>query len=134
MCQAYEGEARFYRAIGGMASQRGFEDKLNGKPMNYDGSMWREDYGHGYRCAEEGILPCSVEDALGLDDYDAKFICPACGKKVSRYSRKKDGADHDFGFPCDGSNPLEHQRRDLRRQQYEALKKEFGDVDNSNSR
>jgi hypothetical protein len=31
----------------------------------------------------------------------------------------------DFGFTCDGSNPLEDQRKEWRRQQYLKLKAEF---------
>lgn len=127
MCQAYESEARFFMAMSSSVAQTGFEDKLNGKPMRYDGWLYRDDYEHGYRCAEQGILPYGVECALGLNysAHPGPWVCPICSEQVKRCSRKKCGASHDFGFPCDGSNPFEHRRKEYRRKQYEELKREF---------
>lgn len=127
MCQAYEAEAAFMRSMDEFAAQAGFEDRLSGKPNSASGRscLSRDAYQHGWDCVGAGVLPWGVEKALGLDVHGVKFTCPACGEIVARYSRRKDGASHDFGYPCDGSNPFEYQRKEARRKQYLALKQEF---------
>lgn len=122
MCQAYEGEARLMRSLDESAWTAGFEAHWSGAENPYgkwDGER-AQLFEYGKSLAAKGELPYGVECRLD-PDHTHKWECPVCHTVVEKWRKQ----EHRLGFPCDGSNPLELQRKGWRRQRYEELRREF---------